>query len=267
MRRSTTPSILLSLPIVLILLYACQPNAAEAPVEQEKAFEHISDQQAREVLEKSINAMGGLERWQTRKTLHFTKDYALLMENGEIENAAFQQHDYSYQPAEEIHISWQKGDTSHLLRYADGELSKQINGMLDTAANQQSLLNTVLSATFVANIPWKFLDQGANVSYMGTDTLDTGRAVYVLRVEYNPDEHANHSTPDIWHAYFDQEDYALQAYMVQHADHYSYVVNLSDTIIDGFRFVKKRNSYRVDSLRNILYLRATYAYDDYEVTH
>ena len=53
------------------------------------------------------------------------------------------------------------------------------------------------------------------------------------------------------------------AYMVQHADHYSYVENQSFHEVEGFLLPKTRKSYRVDQDRNILYLRADYAYDDY----
>ncbi len=255
----------LGFPLLTILgLPACQ----EPPLEQaahSDPFAHISDTTARSVLEKAMAAMGGLERWQSKKEIRFRKTYALLLENGEVESQASQQHLYSYDPKTDIQISWIKDGQSHLLQASDGKVTKSIEGKVDTSANPLSLGNTILSATFVANLPYNLLDTGAEISYAGLDTLETGQLVHAVRIAYNPETHVNHSTADIWWVYFDQQGYELVAYMVQHADHYSYVRNVSDTLVSGIRLVKDRKSWRVDSLRNPLYLRAQYAYRDYEL--
>ena len=255
-----------SILILLLGLWisACQESPSD-PEASPDPFAHITDMEARSVLQQAMEAMGGLERWQSKKEIRFSKDYTLLYENGEVEAHASQLHSYSYDPDPIIHIVWLKKGQAHVLQQVDGNISKTIDGQADTSANPQSLTNTVLSATFVANLPYNLLDPGAEISYADLDTLETGQSVHAIRIAYNPEAHANHSTPDIWHVYFDQSSYVMVAYMVQHADHYSYVRNLSDTIVEGFRLVKDRNSWRVDSVRNLLYLRATYAYGGYEV--
>lgn len=53
--------------------------------------------------------------------------------------------------------------------------------------------------------------------------------------------------------------------MVKHADHLSYVKNLSFTEVDGFTFPLTRKSWRVNKDRGTLYLRAEYEYSDYEI--
>lgn len=247
--------------------YGCAPtNSNTENPEIPNSFSHISDIKAKEILQKSIEAMGGLAKWEAKKSLAFTKDYQLLMENGEIENALFQHHLYTYKPRQSVNISWESKEGQNMLSYIDGEPTKTINGSVDSIAKHQSLINTVLSSMFVVEIPYKFLDSGAEISYAGKDTLEDGTAVETIQIDYNPNNYDNHSTQDTWWAYFSEKDYRLTAYMVKHADHYSYVRNLSDTIVDGFTFVKERESYRVDSLRNLLYLRATYVYDNYKVS-
>ena len=112
-------------------------------------------------------------------------------------------------------------------------------------------------------IPFKLLDKGVVLSYEGIDTLRTGKTVHVVKAAYNPSTHDNHSKPDIWWHYFDENDYRQWGYMVQHADHFSYIENLSFISSNDFFLTETRKSYRVDSLRNILYLRAEYGYSDY----
>lgn len=251
--------------VISSLLWSCQgPNSSTHTEPTTDPFAHIEDQQANKILKEVMQAMGGLDRWRAKTSISFQKGYALLLENGEAESSAIQQHRYSFHP-DHIAISWVKEGQDHVLSQKDGLISKTINGQPDTAANPVSLTNTILSSTFVVDIPFKLLDPGAEISYVGLDTLETGTIVDVIQASYNPTQHENHSTPDIWHLYFNKDSHILTAYMVQHADHYSYVRNLSDTLVDGFTLVKERDSYRVDSLRNLLYLRATYAYSDYQI--
>ena len=246
-------------------LFTCQ-DAASPPEISQDPYTHIADQEAKSILQQAMEAMGGLERWNSKQEIRFSKQYELLDENGEVENAVGQLHSYTYDPEELLSITWLRDRQVHLLQQISGDiLNKTVDGKTDSSANLQSLKNTLLSATFVANLPYNLLDPGADISYAGLDTLETGQVVHSIRIAYNPEAYANHSTSDIWHVYFDQNSYVMLAYMVQHADHYSYVRNLRDTLVEGFRLVQERESYRVDSLRNILYLRARYSYDAYEV--
>ncbi|MEM7372404.1 MAG: hypothetical protein AAF587_27540 [Bacteroidota bacterium] len=250
--------------LMIGLLWACSPSPTTQIQSPEiDPFAHISDLQARKVLISSMEAMGGLAKWRSKKQLSFQKEYALLLENGEVEASANQQHRYSYEP-NKIEIAWQTNDQQHLLVQENGEIVKTIDGQIDSLASQSKLTNTILSSTFVIDIPFKLLDPGAEIRYRGQESLENGQQVEVIQASYSPATHVNHSTPDIWKLYMDKNSHKLVGYMVQHADHFSYVRNLSDTIVDGFTCVTERESYRVDSLRNILYLRATYAYKNYQ---
>ncbi|RMG29648.1 MAG: hypothetical protein D6730_03545 [Bacteroidetes bacterium] len=253
-----------SLIWVLAMLLGCQSPPAAPP--EEDSLSHIADTAARRLLHTALEAMGGLENWRKMRQLRFYKEYTLLLENGEIESQAQQWHTYTFLPEERIEISWEQQGAPHRILYQQGVPTKYVNGQPDSTANASSLKNTVLSSVFVVSLPFKLLDQGTNLSYLGFDTLANGQAVEVLQASYNPQQHAAHSSPDTWQLYFDKEAHYLTAYLVQHADHYSYVENLRDTLVQGFRFPLERKSFRADSLRNLLYLRATYRYANYEVS-
>ena len=250
----------------LLLLTTCthQPAASETP-EASDPFGHVTDAAVKRVLGAAIERAGGLAQWNRLAAMRFTKDYTLLLESGEIENAALQRHHYTLGEEPTVEIEWEMDGQQHTIQYQQDQYQKLVNGKIDTSAAQQTLVNTVLSATFVMSIPFKLLDKGVALSYGGLDTLANGQVVEVIQASYNPSTHSAHSTPDIWHHYYDAEDFTFHAYMVQHADHYSYVENQSFAAVDGFLLPKIRKSYRVDEERNLLYLRAEYAYGDYEL--
>ena len=247
-------------------LFNCR-NEKSAPDHASAAdpYQRIPDAQARELLRKAIDRAGGLNRWNSIKTLRFKKYFALYEESGAIENKALQIHEYVFRPEEQINIEWEKDGVGQKMVFENGRVVKTIDGQPDTTIDQRSTINNVLSATFVISIPFKLLDQGVELSYAGPDTLEDGQVVEVIKAVYDPAEHENHSTPDVWHHYFSGDDYRQVGYLVQHADHFSYVRNLSFNTVDSFLFPKERKSYRVDSLRNILYLRAYYDYSDYSI--
>ncbi len=253
---------------IILSMHSCQlkesPNKETA---QPSPFAHISDQKAKDLLEKAIASAGGLERWKRVKDVHFEKEFALYTESGEIENGAVQSHHYRFQPRSVVDISWQKDDEQHVLSYRENKVQKTINTKVDTTVNPQSLLNNILSATFVVSIPFNLLDPGVELSYVGPKTLPDGKTVEVLKAVYNPAKNENHSTRDIWWHYFDAESFLENSYMVQHADHFSMVQNVSMAEAGGIHFPKERKSYRVDESGNILYLRATYDYRKYEVQY
>ena len=269
------------LPFALLmgLLYftGCKSDSATRPEEVSTRGEvpaktplrnpygHISDLEARSLLQKAITGAGGLENWQKVKNLKFKKYFALYTEDGETEQEALQNHEYHLGSPLEVAISWVDGQDKHLLSYREGRPEKSVNGTTVADAEPQSLTNTVLSATFVIQIPFNLLDPGVELAYDGTDQLHEGQKVEVLRATYNPGEHANHSTPDTWWHYFDAETYQPLGYMVQHADHYSFVQNLELAEAGGILFPKVRKSYRADRDKNLKYLRAEYDYGEYVV--
>jgi len=229
----------------------------------EDPMSHITDIEVKRVLNAAMERAGGLAQWNKLASLQFTKDYSLLFESGEVENAAFQKHHYTFGSNPSVDIEWVKEEKTHTIHFEEGQYQKLLDGQVDTSMAQQSVINTVLSATFVVSIPFKLLDGGVKLSYEGLDTLSNGKVVEVLQATYDPEEHSAHSTPDIWQHYYDAEDFTFLAYMVQHADHYSYVENQSFHEVEGILLPKVRKSYRVDEARNPLYLRADYTYDDY----
>lgn len=229
-------------------------------------YNHISDAAVVSTLKKSFKTLGGLKNWQQIKELHYQKYTKLLLESGEIEKEVDQFHDYFYGSNPSINITSKDPEgNAHKITSINGNAVKYINGKIDPTAKATALNTSVTTSLFVINVPFKMLDKGVILSHEGMDTLEDGQKVEVIKAIYNPAENANHTTPDIWWYYFDQQDAKLVAYMIKHDDHYSYVKNLEYTKSRGFTFPLKRGSYRVNAKREILYTRAEYEYTNWKV--
>ena len=243
--------------LFLLTILACTPGAPTDP------FATIQDPKARDIIRASIEQAGGLQRWNDLQRLRYTKDYQLLLESGELEQSYAQIHDYQYAPLRIDIRSAEKDQEVHTL-LEQGHYSRTING-IPVELSQEALARAVNTSTYVVGMPFKLLDPGASISYEGETRMHDGRTVDVIRVDYDAEAHDNHSSTDTWKYYFDQGDRKIVANWVKTSDHYSLVENLSFVRVGGILFNRERKSYRVDSLGNRLWLRATYLYDNYEV--
>lgn len=237
--------------------------ACNAPEKKEDRYSHIEDTNAKSIIKRAIDHAGGLDQWESIKQLKYTKDFSLLFEDGTVEKAFKQVHNYQYSP---LSIQIESEENGELIRtiQQDGGFTRTVNGS-ELETSQEALAKAVNTSTYVVSMPFKLLDPGAQLSYEGVQTLEGGAEVDVIKVAYNADKHANHSTSDVWKYYFSKEDGRILANWVDAGDHFALIENLSFVREGGILFNKERKSYRVDSLGNKLYLRAEYLYDNYAV--
>lgn len=261
MKKQNIYNILQFFLLFAITLMSCESNPKITP----DPFEHLKDEKVQNLISKTIESTGGLDNWNKIESLNFKKYFALYDADGKIENEVNQVHNYFLNPTQEINIHWTKNNQNHHLQSKNNIVKKTIDNQPDSNAKETSLVNTIRSATFVMSIPFNLLDPGVAFEYQGIDTLENTTPVEVLQATYNPESYNNHSTKDIWWLYFNQKTNLLEGYMVQHADHFSYVKNTAVEKVEGFTFPKVRKSWRVTKDREILYLRADYTYSDYEL--
>ncbi len=246
--------------VIFLTLFACQNK-----VNNDQPFKIIQDEKLGIVLQRAMNKAGGWQRWKAINNIAFEKQYSLYTSSGEIEKVMLEQHHYQFLPDYHIQIDYTENGHQYEVILDEWGVQKKENGILDTIVKPANLINTILASTFVASLPFNILDSTAQIKYLGTDTLRSNKAVDVVQVIYNANLYEQHTHSDQWWFYFDQKDGTFLGYLVQHDDHFSYVENLSFQSIDGLMCIKERKSYRTDSLRNILYLRANYHYENYKI--
>lgn len=235
---------LVYLLLILLTLVSCQPNP---------------EKQALELLEKSIKAHGGEEVWENLSQLKFRKWTRLLNETGQVESELDQWHEFRFKPYFEGKITWEKDSIRHVLswdgakiRYFMGENEILNEGFLATKKKDFD------AAFYTAAQPWKLLDKGGVLFYEGMKTLENGKEVESIRVDYGEDT-------DTWWYFFDPVTFLMVGNEVKLKDHRSLVYDLSEEEVNGLKFHGKRESWRVNEQGERLFLRAEYVYSGYEV--
>jgi len=250
-----------SIMILVLGMIACSSTQKV----NEDTISKITNPQLKTTLNKVFDNMGGLENWQQLQSLKFRKKTILYLEDGQIEKINDQQHHYEYKPMSKIHISWNDTADRHLIEMTEEGVVKKVNQKIDATANLTALKNSVLAATFVIGVPFKIMDAGTTLSYVGMETMNNGKEVHVVKATYDPKNFEHHTKSDIWWHYFDKDTYEQLGYSVELHDHTSYIENLTFERVGGFLFTTSRKSWRMNDKGEKLYVRAEYEYSDFEV--
>lgn len=204
------------------------------------------------LLQKAVQAAGGIEKWQSMEELTFDKTTELYDSTGVLEQQSYQTHRYTYQPNYQIEILTPA--TNSRLVFADDQLQSWRNNSPQTNANTAKLLANLHAAHFVMELPFRLMLDEVEMRTLPNRVLANFGEMEILEVQYADDSN------DVWTFYFDPITHLNTFYEVVHADHISRVVNEEWQQVEGLIFPKERKSYRIDEEGNVLFLRATYVY-------
>lgn len=211
-----------------------------------------STDKARKIVDIAIEAHGGMEHWQNLETLKFKKKTVLYNADGSIERSSLERHTLHQRDTLHGEIVSIDPDKKYTTRFSD---MKGLKVMPDTTVDGT---NAFLSSHFVVNQPFKMLDPGVELSYLGLDTLANDKVVDVVKAFYGAEE------DDVWWFYFDMESHVLLATLIYHAPTYAFVDNEKIEKIDGMLWNTERTTYRTDADRNVEYVRAEFVYSEIE---
>lgn len=99
--------------------------------------------------------------------------------------------------------------------------------------------NKLNAATFIVGLPYKLANKGSAKKYNGIKDFE-GSPAHELEVNFK-------NSQDNWKMYYSLEPLDWLGYWVHTSDHYSLVINEEMTEVRGFKFSRKRKSYRTDS--------------------
>lgn len=228
-----------------LLIFACTPSP---------------EKQAQELIEKSIEAHQLSKKWEDVSNIRFKKLTRLLDENGAIESESEQWVEFRLKPYFESKLTWTKDSILHVANFNGSRTSYQMG---ENTIHNEGFLKAkraeIDAAFFAFAQPWNLTDENANLAYQGQKTLEDGKAVESIRVDYGPDS-------DVWWFYIDPVSTKIVANELHAKDHKSLIENLSFDQSTGLELAKERKSYRIDEAGSKLFLRAEYMYSDYQVT-
>jgi hypothetical protein len=210
---------------------------------------------ASNLLEKSLVAHGGKKVWSKVSEISYLKNIELYDSIGKLEKEINQKIKHTWNPTS-TKIQWSNVDDHYvaLLQEEKIELFKNNQIVLDSQELAQAFDNNK-GALYVFWQPYKLIDSNARLDYIGLVTLLDSIPVHSLKVSYPNDPNA-----DVWHYFFNEENFMLEATQVNHDGKISLIINESVEDKTGLFLNKTRKSYFVDSLGKIKYLRATYKY-------
>ncbi len=205
---------------------------------------------AKQIVDLAIEAHGGMEHWKNLETLQFKKKTVLYNADGSIERSSLERHTLHQKDTLHGQIVSVDPTQPYTTQFADGKGHKVL---ADTTVDGT---NAFLSSHFVVNQPFKMLDPGVELSYLGLDTLANAKVVDVVKAFYGTEE------DDVWWFYFDVDSHVLLATLIYHAPTYAFVDNEKIEMIDGMLWNTERTTYRTDSLRNVEFVRAEFVYSE-----
>ena len=215
---------------------------------------------ADDIVQQSIEKHGGWDSWQNLKSISYSKTIILFDSAGMVESKVTQKHNYKLIPELKGTIEWVIDADTMLIKYSEDEAQKFINGKPDPDPESAILAkNSFFSAFYVLFQPFKLMDEGTQLNFIGADTLENNLKVNIVQPVYK----GATSEDDRWWYYFDEQTNLLAANMVNHGTTFSLIVNLEYDSTTTITFNAHRKSFFVDSLRNVNYLKAEYFYEDY----
>lgn len=233
-----------SIIFLLVLFASCTPSP---------------EQQAKDLLQKSIKAHELSNSWGNIKAIKFRKWTRLLDENGAIESETDQLNEFRLTPFFEGKISWEADSITHVSTWDGSKMRYTMGGNEVQNADFLAQKKKDFDAAFYALAqPWKLLDEGPKLSYQGQKTIENGTVIEVIAVDYGVDT-------DQWWYYFDPISFRMIGNEVQLKDHRSLIYNLTYDESSGLLMHGTRESFRVNEAGERLYLRAEYRYSDYEI--
>ena len=221
-----------------------------------------SQPDANQILKDAINAHGGVKKWESIEEISYRKTTVLYDSLGNIEKEITQHHKNSFKPSFSAEMKWMDNGISKKVT-VQNEKTSIVYGdsvILDLQLKKK-YYKEIMAANYVFWQPYKLLDPNLKLGYVRKENIDE-KETYVLKAEYKNEDGSPGNT---WWYYFDTKSYKLLGNMVYHAPTYSYIRNVAYEDQTGLLLNAKRISYRVDSLRNIKYTRATYTYEILEI--
>lgn len=215
------------------------------------------DKNLESVINQSIQYFGGIEKNQSLITLCYNKKVILYTEDGQIEKQILEQHNYNFREGI-FSIKRKVGDIDTEFYMKNEKYYAVINGEKNESSSTKTTFNT---AFYVTGMPFKFLDDGVQLQL-----LDKKNNLLSVQANYNPDTNPNHTGDEKWIYFIDSNNGNIVKQIAYASDHISLINNNSYHTVEGYKFIKKRTSYRVDDNFDIIYKRADYDYFDLKIT-
>ncbi|MEP2937645.1 MAG: hypothetical protein ABJM06_09955 [Gilvibacter sp.] len=219
-------------------------------------FVSCSSPTGEEIVLNSLDFHGGLDRWEQMDRLTYTKHTILYNSDGTTEIDITAQYEHLLLPSVSHTKIWTQADSINSFTISGNQVKDRSN--FKDLESYNKAKTDIDGAFYVIQQPYKFLEDKDKLEYTGQDKLDDSTKVNIVKMQYYNEDGSKDNT---WWLYFNNTTNRLEGYMVRHDSTYAYIRNHTYEDKTGLSLCETRTSYRVDSLRNIQYVRGRYRYD------
>lgn len=211
---------------------------------------------AEQIVLDSLEFHGGLETWQQLERMTYTKKTTLYNSDGSIEIDAIATYEHQIVPTFKSSKTWIEADST--LSYSlTNDANIDLANFKDEASYNKAK-SDLDGAYFVIQQPYKLLENKEDLEYIGQDLLGDGTTIDIVKLQYYNQDGSKDNT---WWFYFNENSHRMEGYMVKHDSTFAFIRNETYETVTGLSLCQTRTSYRVDSLRNVQYIRGKYRYD------
>lgn len=208
-----------------------------------------------QLLSKSIKAHGGIETWESIQEISYSKRTVLYDSLGTIESDQTKIHTYNFSPDFTATMTWEQDSLNYSVISSEEKTNVFLNdSLLTDAALITKYEKEVQGAYYVYWMPYKLLDENAELQYDGLEPWNSTGMAHKLQVSY-PDAW------DTWWYYFDSETFKLVGTKVYHEPTYSFIKNTKYEAQTGLSLNAESSSYRVNDNDVVQFKRADYFYE------
>lgn len=229
-----------------LLIFSCAPS---------------SEEQAQELIAKSIESHQLSQKWEDVSSVKFNKVTRIFDENGTLESESEQWVEFRLKPYFEGRLSWLKDSIQHVANFNGSKMSYQMGA---NEIQNQGFLKAKRAEIHAAFCdfaqPWRLSDENVHASYEGEKVMEDGRKMEAVRIYFIPDSEG-------WWFYFDPVSAGIVASELHSKGENSLLEIESYDESTGLKLVKEQRDFRTDDTGKKLHLQAEYLYSDYEVTY
>lgn len=204
--------------------------------------------------------MSSLKNWENISSIKFKKWTRLLDDSGAVESESEQWVEFRLKPYFEAKLTWTKDSILHVINFNGSKTSYQMGAnSIENPGFLKAKRAEIDAAFFAFAEPWDLLDENANLSFEGQNTLGGDKSFESIRVDYLSNAKSS------W-IYIDPVSFKVEAIESQEKDHKSLLEIVTRDESTGLLFPKEQKSYRIDDSGKKLFLQAEYLYSNYQVT-
>lgn len=257
----------LKFPVALLWLCAIACNGSTSNKVQDvednsNLYSMLPDDTCGHIIRAGIMKAGGLELWQQKKALSYTKVIQEYDSLGNLVHEFSQYHNYQLQPELKMRISWTDSNNNYLIIYDGDSAKKFVNGKPATnIQDHHEAWHTTWGSHYVLFMPFKLADGGVNFIFEGTQKI-LNKEVLAIKVLYSGKDTSDKKFP--WWYYFDPESKSLVAYATPGKnDDFGLTEYAGFENPEGVTLPGKRIGYRADKEKKPLYKTTIYINRDF----